>query len=78
MRDGVGKAPLLDAAAQNGVNSSTLSGATWWLWELVAGFVVLFCEEKKRELCENTGTVCDFFGEHVFDGVEGQIVASNL
>ena len=30
-RDGVARAPLLDAAAQNAVNSSTLSVATWWL-----------------------------------------------
>ena len=47
----MGRAPLLDAAAQNAVNSSTLSVATWWLWGLVAGlFVVLFCKETCREL----------------------------
>ena len=60
------KAPLLDAAAQNGVNSSTFSAATWWLWGLVGGFcVVLFCKETKRDLCESAETVCNFFGEPV-------------
>ena len=29
--DGVGKAPLLDAAARNGADSSTFSVSTWWL-----------------------------------------------
>ena len=63
----MGRAPLLDAAAQNAVNSSTLSVATWWLWGLVAGlFVVLFCKETWRELCESTETVCNFLGEPVF------------
>ena len=51
----MGKAPLLDATAQNGVNSSTLSVATWWLYGLAAGFVVLFCKEKRRELCDGDG-----------------------
>ena len=36
--EGVGKAPLLDAAVRNGVGSSTVSVSTWRLWELVAGF----------------------------------------
>ena len=58
----MGKETLLDAAARR----------------LAAGFVVLFCEEKRRELCECTETVCNFFGEDAFEGIERQIVVSNL
>ena len=62
----MGKAPLLNAAAQNGVNSSTISVSTWWLQELVVGLsVVLLCTETRRELCESMETVCNFFGETV-------------
>ena len=39
--------PLLDAAASNGVNSSTFSVAAWWLYGLVAGPAGLVCREKE-------------------------------
>ena len=51
--DGVGKAPLLDAAVRNGVGSCTFSVAVWRLLGLVAGLW------NRRELCENTGMVCN-------------------
>ena len=48
----MGKAPSLDAAAQNGVNSSTFSVATWRLKELEAGVSVsvFTAIETRREL----------------------------
>ena len=45
----------------------------------MAGLTVgLFCKEKRRELCESTERVCDFFWERLFNGVEGQIVVLSL
>ena len=41
-------------------------------------FVVSFCEEKRRELCESTEMVCNYFEEPEVDGVEGQNVALRL
>ena len=42
---------LLDAAAQNGVNSSTFSVASWWVQEVAVGFSVgLLCEKKMRAI----------------------------
>ena len=59
--DGVRKALLLDAL-RFGVVAVGAGG----------GFV-----EKRRELCESTEMVFKYFGEKVFDGVEGQIVVSS-
>ena len=70
----MGRAPLLDAAAQNAVNSSTLSVATWWLWGLVAGlFVVLFCKETSSARARRR--VCNFLEEPVFGGAETSLFA---
>ena len=33
----------------------------WWLQGLVGGNFLLFCREPRRELCEGTETVCNFF-----------------
>ena len=55
----MGKAPLLDATAQNGIHYSTLSVATWCLQGL-AGNLGLFCREKRREICESAEVVCNF------------------
>ena len=68
----MGKAPLLDAAVRNGEDSSTFAVSMRRLQGLVAGL------KKKCELCENTGTVCNNFGEPVRDGVEGQKVELSL
>ena len=71
----MGKAPLLDAAEQNRVDSSTFSVSMWRLLGLVAGlFVVLFCKETMREICESTEEVCNFFGELVLDEVETSLL----
>ena len=45
--DCVGKAPLLDAAVQNGVDSSTFSVSTWWL---VAGFQSCSAKGARRTI----------------------------
>ena len=56
-RDGVGKAPLLDATAQNGAKPDFFNR-----------------KETRRELCESTETVCNFFWRTGLDGVETSLL----
>ena len=50
----MGKAPLLDAAAPNGVNSSTFSVVAWWLL-MAGGGRGLVLQRKRRAISGGAG-----------------------
>ena len=63
----MGKAPLLDATAQNGVNSSTLSVATWWLQWVLSSLVL---QRNEGRALRESGDGLQLLWRADFSGVE--------